>query len=139
MPFTPSARFRASSFLIFRRSLLQNDELPLCDAIDDVRFQESFDEHQVDFGADEDAVYTPAITLWALISQVFFSAEQRSCKAAVLRVAALWAALGRRVCDTNTGAYCRARLKIPFEVVRDITKRLARRGSRRRTRRCADR
>jgi len=29
------------------------------------------------------------------------------------------------VCDTNTGAYCRARVKIPFEAVRDITKRLA--------------
>jgi hypothetical protein len=106
--------------------MMQNDELPLGDAIDADLFQEAFDEHQVDFGNDDDAVYTPAITLWALISQVFFSAEQRSCKAAVLRVAALWAALGRRVCDTNTGSYCRARLKIPFEAVRDITQRLAR-------------
>ena len=105
--------------------MVQNGELPLVDVIDDAGFQEVFDEHQVDFGCDDDAVYTPAITLWALVSQVFFSAEQRSCKAAVLRVAALWATLGRRVCDTNTGAYCRARLKIPFEVVQDITKRLA--------------
>ena len=105
--------------------MMQNDELPLVDAIDDARFQESLDEHEVDFGGDGDAVYTPAITLWALISQVFFSVEQRSCKAAVLRVASLCAALGRRVCDTNTGAYCRARLKLPFEAVRDITKRLA--------------
>ncbi len=56
---------------------------------------------------------------------MFFSLEQRSCKAAVLRVALLWAALGRRVCNTNTGAYCRARSKIPFEAVRDITRRLA--------------
>ena len=105
--------------------MLQSDELPLVDAIEDSRFQEVFDEHQVEFGTDDDAVYTPAITLWALISQVLFSAEHRSCKAAVLRVAALWAALGRRVCDTNTGAYCRARVKISFEAVRDITKRLA--------------
>jgi len=105
--------------------MVQNGELPLVDVIDDAGFQEVFDEHQVDFGCDDDAVYTPAITLWALVSQVFFSAEQRSCKATVLRVAALWATLGRRVCDTNTGAYCRARLKIPFEVVQDITKRLA--------------
>jgi hypothetical protein len=27
-------------------------------------------DHGLDFGDDEDAVYTPAITLWALISQV---------------------------------------------------------------------
>ena len=105
--------------------MMQDDELPLAEVIDEVRFEEAFDEHQVDFGNDDEAVYTPAITLWALVSQVFFAAAQRSCKAAVLRVAALWAAFGRWVCDTNTGAYCRARLKIPFEAVRDITRRLA--------------
>jgi hypothetical protein len=105
--------------------MMQSDELPLADVVNEDRFQEAFDEHQVDFGSDDDAVYTPAITRWALVLQVFFSDEQRSCKAAVLHVAALWAALGRRVCDTNTGAYCRARLKIPFEAVRDISKRLA--------------
>ena len=125
MPFTPSACFHASSFSVFRRSLMQNDELPLTDAITDERFESVFQEHGIDFGDDEDVVYTPAITLWALVSQVFFSAEQRSCKAAVARVASLWAALGRRVCDANTGAYCRARLKISSEAVRDITKQLA--------------
>ena len=86
MSFTTSIRFRASSFSLFQRSMMQNNDLPLVDAIDDARLEEAFDEHQVDFGNDEDAVYTPAITLWALISQVFVSAEQRSCKAAVLRV-----------------------------------------------------
>lgn len=106
--------------------MMQAEELPLADAVDEARFEEAFDEHGVAFGKDDDAVYTPAITLWALVSQVFFSAEQRSCKAAVLRVASLWAALGRRVCGTNTGAYCRARLKIPFEAVQAITQRLAR-------------
>ena len=88
-------------------------------------FEHVFEEHGVEFGTEEDTVYTPAITLWALISQVFFAAEQRSCKAAVLRIASLWATLGRRVCDTNTGAYCRARLKIPFEAVRDLVRQIA--------------
>lgn len=106
--------------------MLQSDALPLVDAVGDDRFEEVFQRHGIEFGSAEDAVYTPAITLWALVSQVFFAAEQRSCKAAVLRVAVLWAMLGRRVCDTNTGAYCRARAKIPCEAVRDITKRLAR-------------
>jgi hypothetical protein len=125
MPFTPPARFNASSFSIFKRSMMQNDQLPLVDAIDDKRFAQAFEEHEVSFGTDEDIVYTPAITLWALLSQVFFAEEMRSCKAAVARVASLWAAMGRRICDTNTGAYCRARAKIPFEAVRTITKRLA--------------
>ena len=83
------------------------------------------DRHGIDFGRDEDSIYTPAITLWGLISQVFFKAENRSCKAAVARIASLWATLGKGVCRTNTGASCRARLKIPFEVVRDIARQLA--------------
>ncbi|MFT5327555.1 MAG: hypothetical protein ACI8P0_005447 [Planctomycetaceae bacterium] len=125
MPFTPTSTFDASSFSIFRRSLMQTDELPLADVIDSDLFALAFEQHGVDFGADEDAVYTPAVTLWALVSQVLFASEQRSCKAAVMRVASLWATLGRQVCDTNTGAYCRARLKIRFEAVRDITRRIA--------------
>lgn len=125
MPFTPSNRFDASSFSLFKRSMMQDDQLPLVEAFDDEPWRQAFDDHGVDFGADENAVYTPAVTLWALISQVFFSGEQRSCKAAVARVASLWAALGRRICDTNTGTYCRARLKIPFTVVRSIARQLA--------------
>lgn len=125
MSFTPPTAFQASSFSIFQRSLMQNNDLPMAEVVNSELFQQAFDEHAVEFGDEEDAVYTPAITLWALISQVFFAETQRSCKAAVMRVAALWATLGRRVCDTNTGAYCRARLKIPFEVVRDITRQVA--------------
>jgi hypothetical protein len=125
MPFTSPAHFNASSFSILKRSMMQSDDLPLVEVIDDAMLEEVFREHDVLFGEDDDAVYTPAITLWALISQVFFAKEQRSCKAAVARVASVWAALGRRVCDTNTGAYCRARLKIPFEAVREMTRRIA--------------
>ena len=122
MSFTPPAAFDASSFSIFQRSLLQDNELPLTDVINNDLFAAAFKEHGVNFGADEDDVYTPAITLWALISQVFFGKEQRSCLAAVMRVAALWATLGRQVCDTNTGAYCRARLK--FRLKLSATSRL---------------
>ncbi len=105
--------------------MMQTNDLPLAEVIDDAVFEQVFREHDVHFGEDDEAVYTPAITLWALISQTFFAKEQRSCSAAVARVASLWASLGRVVCNTNTGAYCRARLKIPFQAVREITKRLA--------------
>ncbi len=94
--------------------MMQSDDLPLVEVIDDAMLEEVFREHDVVFGKDDDAV-----------AQVFFAKEQRSCKAAVARVASVWAALGRRVCDTNTGAYCRARLKIPFEAVREMAQRIA--------------
>jgi len=52
--------------------MMQNDQLPLIDAIDDERFAQAFEEHEVHFGADDDdVVYTPAITLRTPISQVF--------------------------------------------------------------------
>jgi len=86
MPFTSSTRFNASSFSIFKRSLMQSDELPLADVMDGTIIEQVFEEYEVDFGTEEDAVYTPAVTLWALVSQVFFAGEQRSCKAAVIRV-----------------------------------------------------
>jgi hypothetical protein len=91
MSFAPPAAFDASSFPIFRRSLMQNDGLPLTEVVDSDRFAQVFEKHGVDFGDEEGVVYTPAITLWALVSQTFFAGTQRSCKAAVLRVAALWA------------------------------------------------
>lgn len=112
-------------FRLIKQSMIQNDQLPLVDVIDDRRFEQVFAKHGVTFGKSEDAVYTPAITLWALLSQVFFADEQRSCKAAVFRIATLWANLDKRVCSENTGDYCKARLKIPFEAVRDLTKQIA--------------
>jgi hypothetical protein len=44
----------------------------------------------------------------------------------VVRVAAFYALLGREVCDTNTGAYCRARDKVPAAVVRRLAQQVAR-------------
>jgi hypothetical protein len=125
MSFTSNARFNASSFSIFQRSMMQSEQLPLAEAIDDQRFQSVFEKHDVSFGGDPDTVYTPAITLWALISQALFSSEHRSCKAAVLRVASFFATVGRTICSTDTGNYCRARLQIPFQAVREIAMQLA--------------
>ncbi len=111
--------------ILAQDSMLQSDELPLSEFINDQLWQSVFEQHLIDFGSDEDSVYTPAITLWALISQVFFKGENRSCKAAVIRIASLWAMPGKTICNTNTGACCRARLKVSFEAVRDISRQLA--------------
>ena len=115
-----SAHPSIRNFDLIKDSMLQSEDLPLAEVLDDNQWQEIFDAHEIDFGSDEDAVYTPAITLWALISQTFFKEEMRSCKAAVGRVASLWAMLGKTVCNTNTGAYCRARSKVSWHAVRDI-------------------
>jgi len=118
MPSYNDAAPPRTQFSILYRSLLQSDELPLRFLVSDRRIAEIFVEEGISFGQDDDAVYTPAITLWGLLSQVLFKEEQRSCLAAVVRIAALWLALGRTVSSTNTGAYCRARKQITGEVLR---------------------
>ena len=86
-PIANSGVLSSRSFDLIKDSMLQSDELPLAGVLDCDQWQAVFDDHGIDFGGDEDAIYTPAITLWALISQAFFKAEMRSCKAAVGRVA----------------------------------------------------
>lgn len=51
--------------------------------------------------------------------------ELRSCKAAVGRIASLLATRGQMVCSTNTGAYCRARAKLGWQVIREICCQIA--------------
>ena len=85
MPYTSPATLNASSFSIFKHSLMQTDDLPMADIVDGNLFEQAFEKHEVDFGNDEDVIYTPAITLWALVSQVFFAKEMRSYKTACKR------------------------------------------------------
>jgi Transposase DDE domain len=103
-------------------SFLQQPGLPFSSVLSEERIEQVFREADASFADDEeDSVYTPAVTLWAFLSQVLFKAEQRSCLAAVSRVAVFLVALGHKACSKNSGAYCRARAKIPTAVVRQLT------------------
>ena len=59
------------------------------------------------------------------MSHVLFKGGRRSCVAAVSRVVVLVVALGRERCSDNTGAYCRARAKLPVVVVLRLTLQVA--------------
>ncbi|MEL7335316.1 MAG: hypothetical protein AAFN70_03830 [Planctomycetota bacterium] len=105
--------------------MLQGDSLPLAEVVDEAVFQDAFDEFGVDFGG-EDAVYTPALTLWAMVAQMFYKdGVQRTLKGAVANTASWWAMNGRAVESVNTGAYSRARAKIPFAAIESIAKKIA--------------
>ena len=104
-------------FRLILASFLQRPDLPFADALPEDAIHKAFDEEGAAFADDQDAVYTPAITLWAFLSQVLFKDEQRSCVAAVARVVVLLVALERSPCSNNTGAYCRARGKLSEKAV----------------------
>ena len=84
-------RFGFVAVSMFQRSMIQANELPLSEVLDSSLFAKAFQEDEVVFGIADEDVFTPAITLWAMISQFLFKQEGRSCKAAAGRVVSLFA------------------------------------------------
>jgi putative transposase len=119
------------SFYNFRstqRSFLQHDGLPFADLLSEETVQQIANEAglpSVEEDANDGVFFTTALTLWAFLSQVLYREEQRSCAAAVARVIVLCVALGREPCADNTGAYCRARARLPLVLVQRLTYHVA--------------
>src|SRR5262249_45387447 len=92
--------------LLFEQALapfLAGEGLPLARVLPAETIAQAFAEEGVGFGTTKNSVFTPALTLWAFLSQVVH--EAKSCHAAVLRVAALLIALARTPCSEDTAAY----------------------------------
>jgi len=108
-------------FRIVSNAFLQAPGLPFADVLDEAKIREAFDAEGAWFAQDDNDVYTPALVLWAFLSQVLHADHLRSCSAAVSRVIVLCVALGRRPPSEDTGAYCRARARLSEAVLRRLT------------------
>jgi len=115
-------------FQLILTSFLQQSGLPFAQVLPEENIQQAFADAGVNGDAEQqrgtNIVYTAAVTLWAFLSQVLHKQENRSCLAATARVVVLMATLGRE-CSDNTGAYCRARAKLPLEVIERLTLQVA--------------
>jgi len=125
-----SHRVSTRQFDLVLTSFLEQPGLPFADALPAEDIQAAFAEQGVDFATEEDQIYTPPVTLWAMLSQVLHKNELRSCGAAVARVIVLMTALGRRPPSDDSGNYCRARFKIPVPVLRRLSCQIAERCQR---------
>ena len=105
---------------------LQAPGLPFAEVLSEREVEEAFAAEDVEFGQLDGSVYTPALTLWGFLSQVLHTGELRSCSAAVSRIIMLLVALGRDPCSSDTGAYCRARAKLPEVVIRRLAVQVGR-------------
>lgn len=108
-----SYRFPAigATFRQFLNGFVQSDGLPFREVLTAAQIEQTAAAENVSFGTGADAVYSVPLTLWAFIAQVV--SDQKSCVAAVARVLVLLTTLGRKPCDAGTGAYCKARAKLP--------------------------
>jgi hypothetical protein len=108
----------AASFRQTLQSFVQGDGLAFDDVLTSERIEEIAAQEQVSFGTAAADVYSVPVTLWAFLCQV--AAASKSCVAAVSRVMVLLTALGRQPCSAGTGAYCKARAKLPERFLRRL-------------------
>jgi hypothetical protein len=101
----------AASFQTVLDSFAQDPGLPCQDVLTADHIEQVAAEEEVHFGDGPDDVYSVAVTLWAFLAQVL--SREKSCVAAVARILVLRVALGLPVCNSETGAYCKARAKLP--------------------------
>ena len=123
--FYQGRRSSGQSFQLIRQAFLQADGLPFGEVLSEDDIQRAFEAEKVAFAQDEGDIYTPAITLWAFLSQTLHAQRLRSCAAAVSRVMVLCVTLGREPPSPDTGAYCRARAKLPEVVLRRLVYEVA--------------
>lgn len=112
-----------SRFVDTLRSFAQQDDHPFLSALPEARLNQIAAEENVSFGQGDHDVYTPAITTLAWMFQCASAAK--SCVAAVSRVIVLLVALGRPAPSARTGAYCKARFKLPLTFLQRVCRELA--------------
>ncbi len=110
----------SNSFSFITGAFLQSDGLPFAEVLPEEEIEATFAEENVSFAQQEDDIYTPAVTLWAWLSQSLHAGVARSCVAAVSRVTVLCVMLGREPPSPDSGDYCRARAKLSEHVLRRL-------------------
>jgi hypothetical protein len=113
-PSSPTTAFQA-----VLAPFLQHPGLPFADVLTADDIEQACDREGVRFGRAGRSLFTPALVIWAFLSQVL--SKDKSCRAAVLRILVVLVALERGPCSTDTAAYCRARAKIPAALLRRLT------------------
>lgn len=84
-------------------------------ALDGTKLSKAISKHVVEF---RDRIFNPAVTLFAFLSQVLD--QDRSCRAAVAQVNAERISVGKKPASSDTGAYCKARDRLPEGLVHEL-------------------
>ncbi len=113
-------RFRQQvSFL--RRQFLQDGDLPFSNILSEGIVVQALTAIDVCW---LDRIYTPLVTLWAFLGQVL--SQDHSCRWAVARLIAHRISRGQRPCSAETGAYCKARKRLPEEFFSEVARQTGR-------------
>jgi hypothetical protein len=70
-----------------------------------------------------DRIFTPFVTIFAFLAQIF--SDDKSCRQAVWQLVVTRVANNKKPCSVNTGAFCKAKARLPLELISQIAKKLA--------------
>jgi hypothetical protein len=94
------------------QKLLESPGLPFRDILSPERIQTALENAGVTF---RERIYTPAITIWAFLSQILTT--KGTCQTAVARVLVDRLEAGLPPCSVETTSYCQARQRLPEAVI----------------------
>lgn len=114
----PGSFRRRADFLL--RQFLQDGDLPFTNVLTDGVIADAL----ATLGGWLDRIFSPLVTLWVFLGQVL--SADHSCRAAVARLIAHRVARGQKPCSARTGAYCRARKRLPEAFFSDVARRTGR-------------
>ena len=97
-----------------------NEGLPFSDILTEANIREVLHQQGVNY---RDRMFNPVTTIWGFLSQVL--SEDHSCRDAVSQIIAHRVASGQSTCSPNTAGYCKARNRIPTDVLSILAKRTA--------------
>ena len=90
MSFYKNRAITTRAFSAILQALHLRNGLHFSDVLSETDIQKAFDDADCAFAQDDDSIFTPALTLWAFLSQMLFTGAARSCNATVMRVRAVY-------------------------------------------------
>jgi hypothetical protein len=115
----PNARSLPGQFL---RRFLLDQHLPF---VTPLSIQEITDVITEEVGVVIERIYTPVVTLALFLRQIVD--DDHSCQGTVEHLAAARVAAGQKPCSEDTGAYCKARQRLPLSLFPRLVDRTGRR------------
>jgi putative transposase len=106
---------------------LQHSGLGFSELLSADDIEQAFAERGALFGLRDDEIFSTPVVLWAFLAQVLRDGKGAACAAAVADIATYHQQTGRRVPCGDTGDYCRARMKLDFDALEELSRRAARR------------
>jgi hypothetical protein len=101
----------------YRRRLARSAQFPITNLLSVADVDEALAAEGCSF---RQRIFSPVVTIWIFLGQVLDA--DHSCRQAVLRFVAWLSAHGRKPCSSDSGAYCRARQRLPEGVLRRLVR-----------------